>query len=53
MSYLCDLLFVLSVIFSVIYHIMALKQSHLVFVHFLECLVLFLIDNVDEKSKQF
>ena len=51
MSYLCDLLFILSLIFSFINHLTSLKQTHLFFVHFLECLVLFLVDNVDEESE--
>ena len=47
MSYLCDLFF----IFIAINHITSFKQTHLLFVHFLEDLLLFLDDNVDEKSK--
>ena len=48
MSYLCDFFFIFSLIFIVINHITSLKQTHLFFVHFLECLLLFLEDNVDE-----
>ena len=51
MSYICDLFFIFSLIFSVINHIMSSKQTHLFFVHFLEYLLLFLVDNVDEESE--
>ena len=52
MSYLCDLFFVLSLIFIVINHITSsLKQAYLIFVHFLECLPLFLDNNVNEESE--
>ena len=43
MSYLCDLFFILSLIFIIIYHII-LKQMYLFFWHFLEYLLLFLYD---------
>ena len=49
MSYLCDLLFIFSLIFSVINHITSLKQTH--FVHFVECLLFFLADSLDEESE--
>ena len=41
---------VFSLIFIVITHIASLKQTHLSFVHFLECLLLF-FENVDEESE--
>ena len=51
MSYLCDLFFMFSLIFIVFNHITSLKQTHLFLERFLEYLVLFLDDNVDEESK--
>ena len=54
MSYLCDFFFfflIFSLIFIVINPIAPLKQTHLLFVHFLEYLLLFLDDNVDEESE--
>ena len=51
MSYLCDLFLIFSLIFIAINHITSLKQSHLVFEHFLEYLLLFLDDNVDEENE--
>ena len=45
------LFFIFSLIFIVINHKTSLKQAHLVFVPFIECLLLFLDDNVDEESK--
>ena len=51
MSYLCDLLFVFSLIFIVINHITSFKQTYLFLVQFLEYLVLFLDNNVDEESE--
>ena len=39
MLYLCDLFFIFSFIFIVINHITLLKQKHLFFVQFLECLL--------------
>ena len=48
-----DLFFIFSLVFVVINHITPLKQTHLFFVHFSECLLLFLDDNVDEKSEYF
>ena len=50
MSYICDLLFIFILIFSVINHATSSKQTYLFFVHFLECLLLFFIDNMDEKA---
>ena len=37
--------------FIAVNHLTSLKQAYLFFVHFLECLLLFLDDNVDEESK--
>ena len=42
-----------SIISSCINHITSLKQTHMFFVHFLEYLLLFLGDNVDEKGNNF
>ena len=53
MSYLCDLLFIFSLIFIVINHITSFRQTHLFFVHFLEYILLFLDDNMDEESEKF
>ena len=53
MSILCDLFFIFSLIFILINHITSLKETHLFFVHFLEYLLLFLNDNVDEESDLF
>ena len=52
MSYLCDL-FIFSLIFIVINHITSFRQTHLFFVHFLEYILLFLDDNMDEESEKF
>ena len=41
MSFLCYLFFIFSLISSIINHITWLKQTHLIFVHFLKCLLLF------------
>ena len=49
--YICDLFFIFSLIFIVINHMTSLKQSYLFFVHFLEYLLIFLDDNVDEESE--
>ena len=51
--YIYDLFFIFSLIFIVINHITSFKQTHLFFVHFLECLLLLLDDNVDEENKLF
>ena len=51
MSYLCDLFFISSLIFIPINHILSLKETQLIFVHFLEYLLLFLDDSVDEESE--
>ena len=53
MSYICDLFFIFSLVFVVINHITSLKQTPLSFVHFSEYLLLFLDDNMDEKSEYF
>ena len=51
MSYLCDLFFISNLIFIPINHILSLKETQLIFVHFLEYLLLFLDDSVDEESE--
>ena len=51
MSYFCDLFFIFSLIFIVINHIASLKQTHLLFVLFLGCLLIFLDYKVDEESE--
>ena len=51
MSYLWDLFFIFSLIFIVINRITSFKQTYLFFVHFLECLPLFLDNNVHEESE--
>ena len=51
MSYRCDLFLIFSLIFIAINSITSLKQAHLFFAHFLEYLLLFIDDNVDEESK--
>ena len=52
MSYLFDLFFIFSFIYFVINHnIASFKQRYLVFIYFLEYLLLFLDDNVDEKRE--
>ena len=53
MSYICDLLFIFSLIFILFNQIGSLKQMHLLFVHFLEYLLSFLDDNLDEEAKKF
>ena len=53
MPYICDLFFIFSLIVIVINHITSFKQTFLFFVHFLENLLLFVDDNVDEESEQF
>ena len=50
MSYLCDQFFTFSLIFILINHITSFKQRHFS-VHFLEYLLLFLDDNVDDESE--
>ena len=57
MSYLCDFLFIFSlifivIIFIVINHINSFKQGYLFFVHFLEYLLLFLDDNVEDEESE-
>ena len=49
--YLRDLFFIFNFIFIVINRVTSLKQMYLFFVHFLECLILFLDDNVNEESE--
>ena len=51
LSYLCDLLLISSPIFIAINHLTSLKQTDLIFVHFLQYLLSFLDDNVDEERK--
>ena len=51
MSYLCDLFFIFSLILIVINRKISLRQMHLFFGSFLEYLLLFLDDNVDEESE--
>ena len=51
MSYLCGLFFILSLI--AINFIASLQQALLFFEHFLESLLLFLDENVDEESEKF
>ena len=45
------LFFIFSLIFIAINHITSFRQTYLFFVHFLEYLLLFLGDDVDEKSE--
>ena len=45
--------FILSLILIIINHITSLKQLHLLFVHFLKCLLLFLDDIVNENGHNF
>ena len=51
MSYLCDLFFIFSLFFILINYITSFKQKYLFIEHFLEYLLLFLDDNIDEESK--
>ena len=53
MSYLCILFLFFSLISIVINHITSLNQMYLFFCLFLEYLLLFLNDNVDEDGKWF
>ena len=53
MSYPCDLFSIFSFISIVIDHIKSLKETHLFFLHFSEYPLLFLVDRVDEESKEF
>ena len=53
MSYLCDPFSIFCLIFIVINHITSFKQAYLIFLHFLEYLLLFLDDNMDKESKYF
>ena len=50
MPYLCDIFFIFSLIFIVIIYISSLKQTQLFFVLFLEYLLSFLDDSVNEFS---
>ena len=45
--------YILSFFFILVNHITSLEQTHLFFVHFVEHFLLFLDDNVDEKSEKF
>ena len=51
MLYKRDLFFIFSLIFIVINHTSSLKETYLFFGTFLECLLLFLDDNVDEEKE--
>ena len=51
MSYLGDLFYISSLIFIAIHSRTSLKQTHSFFARFLDYLLLFLDDNVDEESK--
>ena len=51
MLHLCDLFFMFSLIFVAVNSIRSLNQTNLFLAHFLEYLLLFLDDNVDEKSE--
>ena len=53
MSYLYGLFFIFSLIFIFINYMTSIKQTQLVFAHFLEHLLIFLTNNVDEKSEQY
>ena len=50
-SYLCDLLFIFSLIFIAIDHITSFGQTYLVFCIFFRYLLLFLDNNMDEESE--
>ena len=50
MSYMCDLSFIFSIIFIVSGYITLFKQMYLLFVQFLEYLLLFLDDNVEDEE---
>ena len=49
MLYMCDLFFIFSLIFIVINNL--IKTDALVFIYFLEYLLLFLEDSLDDKSE--
>ena len=51
MSHIGDLFFIFSLIFIAINSITLLKQKHSFYAHFLDYILLFLDDNVDEESK--
>ena len=52
MLYICDLFFIFSLIFILINHITSLKQTHLIFVYFLEHLFLYFLEHgLDGESK--
>ena len=53
MLYLCYLFLIFSHDFIVINHALSFKQAYLFFVQFLEYLLLFLYDNMDEENKYF
>ena len=50
-SYISDLFLIFSLVFIVINHIISLRQTHLILVHFIKYVLLFLDDNVDEDSE--
>ena len=51
MWYLCDLFFVFTFTFCIINHTISLKQTHLLFAHILEYLILVLDDAMDKEGK--
>ena len=51
MLYLCDLIFICSPTFIIINYTFLLKQTHLLLHIFLEHLLLFLNNNIDEESE--
>ena len=52
MSYICDVFFFFILVFIAINYVTPLKQMYFFFLHFLEYLLLFLNDNMDQTSKQ-
>ena len=52
MQYVCDLFFIFILSLFVINHITSSKQKYLFFLLFLEYLLLFLDDNVDNENEQ-
>ena len=51
MSYLWDLFFIFTLIFTIINHIISLKQANLFFANFLEYLVLVLDGNMNKETE--